>query len=145
MDCLEHGVRTGSTAYGLGVFSTRWFDRRELIGPVLGRVIDDPQYESDYCMTIGEQSVLEPEWPFRLVNHSCQPNCRLCTDASGQLWLRVLHEIEPQEQLTIDYAWPAAAAMPCRCGCADCRGWIVAANQQQLLAVPGNDLAQAGI
>jgi len=38
----------------------------------------------------------------------------------------VLIRIAPGEQLTIDYAWPAWAAVPCACGAPECRGWIVA-------------------
>ena len=143
MDFCEEGVRVGPSSCGLGVFSIRSVGIHELIGPIRGTVYDDPQYESDYCMELGEHSALEPEWPFRLVNHSCQPNCGLveiepesagatAADA-GQLWLEALRAIEPGEQLTIDYAWPAVAAIPCRCGCAECRGWIVSLAQRHCL------------
>jgi hypothetical protein len=44
---------------------------------------------------------------------------------SLSLWLEILREISPDEQITIDYAWPAEAAIPCQCGTASCRGWIV--------------------
>lgn len=130
MEFCDDGVRVGPSRCGLGVYSTRAFDAHELIGPIRGVVHDDPQYESDYCMELGEHSALEPEPPFRFINHSCQPNCELfqreaeSTDV-GQLWLETLCAIEPGEQLTIDYAWPARAAIPCRCGCPECRGWIV--------------------
>jgi len=139
MEYCDEGVRVGPSRCGLGVFSTRSFAVHELIGPIRGTVIDDPDYESDYCMELGDHGALEPEWPFRLVNHSCRPNCRLleigpdsaaerATDL-GELWLEVLSNIVPGEQITIDYAWPASAAVPCRCGCPECRGWIVAAAE----------------
>ena len=120
----------------------RLFAAHEVLGPITGTVIDDPKYESDYCMEIGEHSALEPGPPFRYVNHSCHPNCALVevesdqvdgTDDDRQLWLETLSEIGPGEQITIDYAWPAWAAIPCHCGSPECRGWIVAAEQRQCI------------
>jgi uncharacterized protein len=145
MEYAEQAVRVGPSLYGLGVFATRSFAVHELIGPIRGTVIDDPEYESDYCMTLGEHSSLEPDWPFRLVNHSCQPNCQLLEfepDSAGvaadELWLEVLCDIAPDEQITIDYAWPAAeGATACRCGSPRCRGWIVAGT-------PPPDVAPGG-
>jgi len=146
MEYCEQGVRVAPSPHGLGVFSTRSFAVHELIGPIRGAVIDDPKYESDYCMELGEHLALEPESPFRFVNHSCQPNCRLLelepdsADAEtanvGDLWLEALCDIAPGEQITIDYGWPARAAIPCRCGCPECRGWIVAATERHRVA-PG--------
>ena len=135
MEFREEGVRVGPSSVGLGVFSLKTAAIHELIGPIRGTVFDDPQYESDYCMEIGDHSALEPESPFRFVNHSCQPNCALVevepyTPGAGELWLEVLIDISPGDQLTIDYAWPAWAAIPCRCGCPQCRGWIVAVGER---------------
>jgi hypothetical protein len=50
------------------------------------------------------------------------------TDAAFgvEMWLEALRDIEPGEQLTIDYAWPEDRAIPCLCGSANCRGWIIA-------------------
>jgi hypothetical protein len=140
MEYQEHGVCVSPSVHGLGVYATKPFAECDLIGPIAGKVIDDPAYQSDYCMELGLHSALEPEAPFRFVNHSCQPNCRLLeiepnsahqvTVDAGELWLEVLCIIAPGEQITIDYAWPAAAATPCRCGCPECRGWIVAATER---------------
>jgi hypothetical protein len=133
----EHGVRVGSSKCGLGVFSLRSFSTREVIGPIEGQRFDDDVYESDYCMSMGERGCIEPDAPFRFLNHSCQPNCRLAEFETGQadgksaaeLWLTVDSDIAPGEQLTIDYGWPAEHAEPCRCGSATCRRWIVAADE----------------
>ena len=135
MEHNEYGVRVGSSPNGLGVFSLREFAANELLGPIEGRVMDDSQYESDYCMELGDHSALEPAPPFRYVNHSCHPNCALIEleqeedSESPRLWLKVETAIAPGEELTIDYAWPADAATPCTCGCPDCRHWIVAADK----------------
>ena len=119
----------------MGVFSLRPLRVHELIGPIKGTVIEDPLYESDYCMEMGDHLVMEPEPPFRYLNHSCHPNCALVeikvqdtdgTISGPELWLEILTDVNPGEQMTINYSWPAEAAIPCACGCPDCRGWIVA-------------------
>jgi uncharacterized protein len=135
MDYSEQSVRVGSSHHGLGIFALREFSPNELLGPIEGQIMDDAQYESDYCMELGDHSALEPAPPFRYVNHSCHPNCDLielhCNDdsESPQLWLKANAAIVAGEELTIDYAWPAEAATPCNCGCPDCRHWIVSAEE----------------
>jgi hypothetical protein len=138
----QQGVRVSQSAHGLGVFSLRPFHSHQLIGPIDGQVQDDPQYESEYCMEFGKNLALEPAPPFRYLNHSCHPNCALVEvesrtrrtpGADTELWLEALAEIEPGDQMTIDYAWPAAGAIPCDCGEPDCRGWIVAADERDLI------------
>jgi uncharacterized protein len=140
MQFPEQGVRVSPSTHGLGVFSVRSFVAEQRIGPICGQVIDDPSYQSDYCMELGEHSALEPVAPFRFINHSCQPNCELVqVDSpsedegaadSSELWLEALCAIPIGAQLTIDYAWPAWAAIPCHCGSPHCRGWIVDETQQ---------------
>ena len=112
----------------------RLFTTGEFLGPIRGEIVEDPAYGSDYGIELGDRT-LEPAAPFRYLNHSCQPNCALVVsdeeDEDGTLpgpsvWLEILSEIVPGEQMTIDYAWPADAAIPCQCGAASCRGWIVA-------------------
>ena len=71
------GVRVGRTSYGLGVFSFALIPQGTPIGRVPGKLIHDPDYGSDYCISAGEGSVLEPGPPFCYLNHSCEPNCQL--------------------------------------------------------------------
>jgi hypothetical protein len=134
-------VRVARTSVGKGVFAQRTYQRGDVIGEIEGEVIDDDQYGSDYCMNIGGGRALEPAAPFRFVNHSCEPNCRfdyfdLATPGGGtpsrRVFLLAMYKIRPGEQLTIDYGWSARGAIPCRCGAASCRGWIV---DQKYLAV----------
>jgi SET domain-containing protein len=77
------------------------------------------------------------------VNHSCDPNCELFywfdEDSEAQedrLWVQTIRPIKPGEELSIDYCWPADAAIPCRCGTESCRGWIVDPAERHLLAEP---------
>jgi uncharacterized protein len=137
LDYREQGVRVGASAFGLGVFSLRAFSAREVIGPIKGRIFNGDDYGSDYCISLGENSALEPDAPFRFLNHSCQPNCSLVEyevdrehgDNESELWLAVEADIEPGDQMTIDYGWPAESAIPCGCGSPACRKWIVAAEE----------------
>jgi uncharacterized protein len=138
---MEYGresVRVRRSTHGLGVFSSRPLHAHERIGPIEGEVMEDPLYESDYCMELGPDSAIEPDPPFRYLNHSCRPNCALTeietefddgTAAGPQLWLETQADIGADEEMTIDYAWPARSAIPCTCGCPECRGWIVAAQE----------------
>jgi SET domain-containing protein len=142
MKYMKEGVCVGPARYGQGVYSLRSFPAGETIGPFAGEIIDDPDYSSDYGIELGERT-LEPAAPFRYLNHSCEPNCALViydeededgTIVGASVWLEILSAIAPGEQMTIDYAWPPDAAIPCGCGAANCRGWIVAEEQLDAVA-----------
>jgi hypothetical protein len=131
----------GKTAYigrsylGRTVVSGVSFDSGDLVAEIKGEVVFDPDYGSDYCMDLGVGCVLEPDPPFRYLNHSCEPNCELliCDDEDQAVPLRLClfatQKIQPGDELTIDYAWAADSAIPCQCGSRACRGWIVAATE----------------
>jgi SET domain-containing protein len=144
MKRASRAVRVGAASCGRGVFAQRRFAPEETIAEIQGEVICDPDYGSDYCIDLGGSGVLEPAAPFCYLNHSCRPNCELTgqttwDDAAAEIrhntWLMALAEIAPGDELTIDYAWPAASAIPCLCGSANCRGWIV--SEEQLCDVGG--------
>ena len=122
-------VIVGETPVGFGVFARRAFRKGKPVGRIRGQLLDDREYTSDYCMEIGDDLTLEPAYPFRYLNHSCEPNCEIIEveDEFGEssLWLYTCRPITVGEHLTIDYAWPADNAIPCRCGSGKCRGWIV--------------------
>lgn len=126
-------VRVGNTPVGRGVFALRDFRPRQVIGVIQGVVCRDPAYGSAYCMDLGGNRSLEPIAPFRYLNHSCQPNAEIVglaygrheTDWADQLLVEALGEIPSGDEITIDYAWTADCAIPCLCGSADCRGWVV--------------------
>jgi SET domain-containing protein len=62
----------------------------------------------------------------RLINHSCAPNCRAET-IRGHVWIIARRDIAAGEELTYDYGFPFSEwpQHPCRCGAADCVGFIV--------------------
>ena len=124
-------VRTGPSRHGFGVFAIRECKAGEVVGELTGQVIQDPDYESDYCIEIDSEISLEPDEPFRFINHSCNPNCQLACSADNpmEIWVEAIRDIEPEEEITIDYAWPAESAIVCGCGSPNCRGWIVSSDQ----------------
>ena len=135
-------VRVGRTPVGKGLFAKKRFQASNIIGEIEGELIDDPNYGSNYCLDIEDGRMLEPQPPFRYVNHSCEPNCYfdifdVALDGTSPLTRRVFliasREIKPGEELTIDYNWPSDAAIPCRCRAPSCRGWIVSEDQLEAL------------
>ena len=142
---MRHGrLYIEDTELGWGVFAGDDIAADELIGEVLGEVIDDPDYGSDYCIDLGGDRKLEPESPFRYLNHSCDPNCQIIRWKTrrvngrrcGRLWLEAVRPVRRGEQLTVDYAWPAEMAIACRCQSRNCRGWIVHPDQRADLPQP---------
>ena len=134
-------IRVADTPVGKGVFATRAFPADAIIGEIDGELIVDSDYGSDYCMWLGDDWHLEPNAPFRFLNHHCVANCDwdcfLEEDESGVerevVYLFATREIQAGEELTLDYSWSADHAIPCKCGSADCRGWIVCPTELWLL------------
>lgn len=119
-----------STPAGRGVFARRQFRRGQSIGRMTGRVTTGDDYDPSYVVDLGKAGVLEPAAPFRFLNHCCEPNCELQEwepeeGEEPQIWVHALKTVRPDQQLTIDYGWPAEAAIPCLCGSPRCRGWVV--------------------
>ena len=118
--------------FGKGVFAKRDFMDQEIMGLVTGRVIDDPNHFSEYCIGLDELYSLEPFEPFRFLNHCCEPNAELISFEDGtfaDIFVVAIREILAGEEILIDYAWPADSAAPCFCQSLNCRGWIVAEEE----------------
>lgn len=134
-------IRVARGLRGRGVFANRPFHGEDAIAQVVGEVSVDPTYSSSYCIDMGDGFTLEPASPFRYLNHSCEPNCEFVQAEPGRVgepptvWLYALRTVVHQEELTIDYAWPASHAIRCVCGTAACRGWIVNQDELPLISV----------
>jgi hypothetical protein len=148
MGSASDRLEVKATHLGRALFATFAFEAEELLGEVVGTIIDDPDYSSDYSVDLGRSAVLEPAEPFRFLNHSCEPNCELIRwqyrrfnkRRYYRVWLQTLRTIAAGEELTIDYCWPASAAIPCSCQSSKCRGWIVNPEElDQLLVTRGRD------
>ena len=133
LDRLMRKIRIEETPLGKGVFARRTLAADLVVGEILGEVLDDHPEDSSYCMELQSGRLLEPGPPLRFLNHSCEPNCELFywvdeetnAPAEDRLWLQTLRRIAAGEEMTIDYCWPADAAIRCRCQAASCRGWVV--------------------
>ena len=143
---LDRLLRVGPTHVGQGVFAARRLRSGMVIGEIKGEVLDEHPEDPSYCMELPSCKVLEPAAPLRFLNHSCDPNCELFywfDEEQGpqedRLWLQTIRAIEPGEELSIDYCWPADAAIPCRCGARDCRRWIVDPAERHLLPADPDD------
>jgi uncharacterized protein len=136
MDLLHVEVR--KTNLGNALFANKRFRTGQEIGIIEGKLIKDPDYGSEYCIALDPHTSIEPSAPFRFLNHSCEPNCELVTwvpedSSEPRLALYALKSIKAGSELTIDYAWPADAAIHCLCGSAGCRGWVVAESELELV------------
>lgn len=136
-------VRVKDTHVGKGVFAVKGYPEAAVVGKITGTLIFDENHGSDYSFEYQEGTQLEPEAPFRFLNHSCDPNCEfdLLDEPLSQggklqyahLHLIALRTIRPGEELTIDYNWPATSAITCECGSKSCRGWVVAVEELELI------------
>ena len=128
-------VRVVFNHLGRAVIANRYFESGETVAEIQGAIVEDPDYSSDYCFELNEGSSLVPSSPFCFLNHSCEPNCEIFMWAheldqkDARLLIEARQAIGPGRELTIDYAWPATSAIPCRCNVENCRGWIVAEEE----------------
>jgi hypothetical protein len=141
---LSRLLRVAETHVGRGVFARQPLWAGLIIAEVEGRILDDHPEDSSYVMELPSGRLLDPAAPLRFVNHSCDPNCELFyweedvrTFEDDRLWLQTIRPIAAGEELSIDYAWPADAAIECRCRAADCRGWIVDPAELHLMPPDG--------
>lgn len=126
------------TPAGKGLFARKLFRKRQTIGHMMGTLIEGDDYDPDYVVDMGDHGVLDPNAPFRYLNHSCEPNCQLLEwemtrNRAPQIWVHAIKTVRPSDQLTIDYGWPADSAIRCLCGAPTCRGWVV--DQSELAKV----------
>lgn len=63
----------------------------------------------------------------RWINHSCGPNCE-AVRAEGAIWIASTRAIAEGEEITFNYGYDLEdyREHPCRCGTAECIGFMVA-------------------
>lgn len=123
-------VEIREASVGRGVFARQVFSSGNMIATITGKLITEAAHASEYCMDFNETESLEPDAPFRFLNHSCEPNCELVVleadeTHDAEMALFTCRAVDSGDELTIDYGWPAEYAIPCLCGELSCRGWIV--------------------
>lgn len=78
----------------------------------------------------------------RYINHSCDPNCTVET-TSRTIWIIARRDIASGEELTYNYGYDIKdyTNHPCRCGAANCCGYILAQQYWDLIQLQEDDLA----
>ena len=69
---------------------------------------------------IGENQWIDPEKPYKFLNHSCNPSAGV----KGKVSMYAIRDIKEGEEITIDYSTIEADQlweMPCSCGANNCR------------------------
>ena len=104
----------------------------EYVGEKITKVESLRRCEQDnqYIFTLDDEFDLDGNvsWnPARFINHSCAPNCEAELDG-GRIWILALRDIKAGEELTFNYGYDLEdyREHPCRCGAAECVGYIVA-------------------
>jgi uncharacterized protein len=86
--------------------------------------------DNPYIFSLDSQFDLDGDvmWnPARFINHSCAANCEAELDG-GRLWICATRDISPGEEVTFNYGYDLVdyREYPCRCGAANCVGYMVA-------------------
>lgn len=119
-----------TSALGHGLFATRPIGRGETLLRIEGRVQPTPTRYSIQlddgthveCEEGLDEQTLRERYPWRFLNHSCEPNARI----AGRTLVAQL-SIAEGEEITFDYTTTEAQmAEPfdCRCGATQCLGTI---------------------
>src|SRR5687767_13276977 len=68
----------------------------------------------------------------RFINHSCAPNAEAQLE-DDRVWIVALRDIPPGEEVTFNYGYDLDdyREHPCRCGAANCVGYILAEEYWQ--------------
>jgi len=130
----DHHFTIGkSPISGRGVFATATHRRGSLVVVMIGREISHREMLRQVAMRrirpgdplqVTESTYVSLADPYRLINHSCEPNCCI----RGKQELIALRTIRPGEEITFDYSrtmWGEPWWKKCTCGAASCRGKIV--------------------
>ena len=122
-------VEVKPAKFGKGVFAKQILKKDETVGIVQGKVYnakEAPESSWEYLIDLHRaKKVVNPNTPFRYLNHCCTPNCRLSSNGE-KVSVITMKKIKEGEELTIDYNWPADCAIRCGCNSKKCRGYIVA-------------------
>ncbi len=116
-------VYVADSPNGLGLFTSAALGGNRAVGRVHGQK-KPSGWRSEYCMEFAGGAI-EPDPPYRFINHSCDPNCILIewelsrgdeTQGEGgknepiyEMWLHTLRPVTKGAALTIDSGREAEA------------------------------------
>lgn len=141
-----------SAIEGNGGFATKRIANGDLVAEYVGERI--PKEESQrrqedgnpFIFTLDETEDIDGDvsWnPARFINHSCNPNCEAIFD-EGRILIYARRDIEPGDELTFNYGYGIEeyADFPCRCGTAECVGFMVAEDHFDLVRARRDEAAR---
>lgn len=138
----------GSSIHHKGLYATRDIAKGERIIDYIGekinkeesdrrlkeqerRYFENPQDEAGtYMFEISEDVCIDGDVPdndAKYANHSCSPNCEFEVDGE-RIWIQAIKDLKKGEEITVDYGFSLddeTVKHPCRCGSANCVGYIV--------------------
>lgn len=114
----------------LGVYAIRDFRKGEFLFSALGRVVSE---QTEFTVQIDWDRHLEVYPPTRYLNHSCDPNAGVKTNALGYPDFYAFRAIAKDEEIRYDYAMTEFRHyersrpdldfdLTCHCGSSLCRG-----------------------
>lgn len=121
---------------GRGAFATRAIVSGEVVVEYVGERLRkaDSQIRQDagnpFIFIVDDETDIDGDVPYnpaRFLNHSCDPNCDAYLD-EGRIWITARRDIAVGDELTFNYGYDFSEYQdyPCRCGTANCVGFIVA-------------------
>lgn len=128
-------VKRTSETHGKGLFAVNPINKGEVVAVKGGYIMSRSEWASlekhvgDAAeIQISDHLVMAPRKPeefegcMMAINHSCEPN----VGVEGQISYVAMRDIEPGEQLCLDYAMidDFDGNMECNCGTSSCRGNI---------------------
>lgn len=142
-----------SHIHGRGVYAGRRLKKGELVAEYKGEVItwreadrrpssdpDDPNHTFLFALSDGRRVIDASVHgnAARWINHACVPNCETEETDDGRVFIEAIRDIEPGEELSYDYGLiideritPSLKKLfECRCGCAGCRGTMLALRKR---------------
>ncbi len=125
-----------SSIHHLGAFARRRIPKETPIARYIGEKISKAlstrrlQEGNTYIFCLNEEVDMDGDVPDNLakyINHSCSPNCET-RQTADEIWIYSLKPIASGEEITINYGYDLEDYRhhPCRCGAANCVGYIVA-------------------
>ena len=114
--------------FGKGVKAKRDLPSSQILLQVQGPIITYQDTlalgdKESFCLQVGDDRYIFPDYPFFVFNHSCEPNCGI----NQNLQLKTIRPVRAGEPLCWDYStsmlergWKLA----CSCGARNCRHLI---------------------
>jgi hypothetical protein len=125
---MKEKVYAGRSRIGLGLFAKMPIEPREVIFYVSGQVVTFEKCKSlpdegENSFQIGDDAYIDPGFPSRYINHSCEPNAGMIDEST----MVAISQIAPGEEICFDYSTALLERyweIDCKCDSLRCRGKI---------------------